>query len=141
MTNTESRDTALNEGSKGGAAATKQRRSPRQANRAKGASKERPGARSKAGTGSRTARTQTGARSAKTAAAAPSTPSRTQSKGGQILALIGRAKGATLTEITQATSWQVHSVRGFLSTAAKKHNLKITSARNEAGERVYHTER
>jgi len=30
-----------------------------------------------------------------------------------------------------------HNVRGFLSTAAKKHKLKIESAKNEAGERVY----
>ena len=63
-----------------------------------------------------------------------------QSKGAQILELIGRAKGATLPEIMRVTAWQAHSVRGFLSTAAKKRNLKIASARNEAGERVYHAE-
>jgi hypothetical protein len=65
-----------------------------------------------------------------------STP-RAESKGAQILALIGRAKGATLAEIMKTTDWQAHSVRGFLSTAAKKHKLKIESAKNEAGERVY----
>jgi hypothetical protein len=37
----------------------------------------------------------------------------------------------------KATDWQAHSVRGFLSTAAKKHDLKIESAKTEAGERVY----
>jgi hypothetical protein len=37
----------------------------------------------------------------------------------------------------KATDWQAHSVRGFLSTAAKKHGLKIESAKTEAGERVY----
>lgn len=30
-----------------------------------------------------------------------------------------------------------HSVRGFLSTAAKKHGLKIESTKTEAGDRVY----
>jgi hypothetical protein len=62
---------------------------------------------------------------------------RAESKGAKILEMIGRAKGATLAAIMKATSWQAHSVRGFLSTAAKKHNLKIESAKNQAGERVY----
>ena len=64
-------------------------------------------------------------------------PPRAESKGAKILAMIGRAKGATLAEIMMVTDWQAHSVRGFLSTAAKKHNLKIESAKNQAGERVY----
>jgi hypothetical protein len=33
--------------------------------------------------------------------------------------MIGRPKGATLAEIQKATDWEAHSVRGFLSTAAK----------------------
>ena len=37
----------------------------------------------------------------------------------------------------KATAWQAHSIRGFLSTAAKKHGLKIESAKTEVGERVY----
>ena len=65
-----------------------------------------------------------------------STP-RAESKGAKILELIGRPKGATLAEIQKATGWQVHSVRGFLSTAAKKHGLKIESTKTEAGDRVY----
>src|SRR6266851_7758701 len=65
-----------------------------------------------------------------------STP-RTESKGAKILEMIGRAKGATLAEIMKTTDWQAHSVRGFLSTAAKKHKLNIESSKNEAGERVY----
>jgi hypothetical protein len=58
-----------------------------------------------------------------------------QSKSGTILEMIGRAKGASLAEIMEATGWQAHSVRGFLSTAGKK--VKIESAKNEAGDRVY----
>ena len=67
-------------------------------------------------------------------AAAP----RAQSKGAKILGLIGRAKGAPLAELMKATGWQAHSVRGFLSTAAKKHRIKIESSKNESGDRVYH---
>jgi hypothetical protein len=42
-----------------------------------------------------------------------------------------------LVDSMRATDWQAHSVRGFLSTAAKKHRLKIESAKTEAGDRVY----
>jgi len=49
-------------------------------------------------------------------AAAP----RAESKGGKILAIVGRTGGATLAEIMTATGWQAHSVRGFLSNAGKK---------------------
>jgi hypothetical protein len=62
---------------------------------------------------------------------------RAESKGAKILELIGRPKGASLAEIMKATSWQAHSVRGFLSTAAKKHGLNIGSTKTEAGDRVY----
>jgi hypothetical protein len=62
---------------------------------------------------------------------------RAESKGGKILELMGRAKGASLAEIMKETDWQAHSVRGFISTAAKKHRIRIESAKNEAGDRVY----
>ena len=66
-------------------------------------------------------------------AAAP----RAESKGAKILDMIARPKGATLAEIMKATDWQAHSVRGFISTARKKHNVKIESSKNDAGDRVY----
>ncbi len=53
--------------------------------------------------------------------------------------MIARAKGATLAEIMKATDWQAHSVRGFISIAAKKHNINIESSKNDAGDRVYKT--
>ena len=60
-----------------------------------------------------------------------------ESKSAKILALIGRPKGATLVEITKAVGWQAHSVRGYLSTATKKRDIKIESGENDAGERTY----
>ena len=92
--------------------------------------KTKPAAKKKAKTGKKVA---TPARVKK--ASAP----RAESKGAKILALIGRPKGATLNEIMKATGWQAHSVRGFLSLAAKKQRLKIESTKNEAGERAYKT--
>ena len=88
-------------------------------------------------------RAKKSARAAKPAAkkaakkAAKTETPRTESKGAKILELIGRPKGATLAEIMKATDWQAHSVRGFLSTAAKKHGLEIESTKTEAGDRVY----
>ena len=65
------------------------------------------------------------------------TAPRAESKGAKILDMIARAKGATLAEIMKATDWQAHSVRGFISTAGKKHSVKIESSKSEAGDRVY----
>ena len=62
---------------------------------------------------------------------------RAESKGAKILELIGRPKGATLAEIMKSAAWQAHSVRGYLSTAAKNHRIKIESAKNDIGERTY----
>jgi len=42
-----------------------------------------------------------------------------------------------LVDPMKATDWQAHSVRGFISTAGKKHSVKIESSKSEAGDRVY----
>ena len=78
---------------------------------------------------------------AKPASAKEASAPRAESKGAKILALIGRPKGASLAEIRKATGWQAHSVRGFLSTAAKKYGLKIESTKTAAGDRVYRTKK
>lgn len=47
------------------------------------------------------------------------------------------AEGSDAGRDSETTSRQAHSVRGFLSTAAKKHAIEIESAKSEAGDRVY----
>ena len=59
------------------------------------------------------------------------------SKKQIVLDMMRRKNGATLAEIAKATEWQNHSIRGFISIAAKKQGLKIESTKNEAGERTY----
>ena len=67
-----------------------------------------------------------------------SSAARDGSKTATVLALIQRAKGATLAEVMEATSWQAHSVRGFISgTLGKKMGLKVESTKREDGVRVY----
>jgi hypothetical protein len=81
--------------------------------------------------------TKKGAKAAKKAARGAADAPRPESKSAKVLELIGRAKGATLAEIVKATGWQKHTIRGFLSIAAKKHAIHIESAKNDAGDRVY----
>jgi len=64
------------------------------------------------------------------------TPKRTKQQ--LVLDLMKRPEGATLGEIMQATDWQRHTVRGFVSaTAGKKLGLRIESFLNQCGERTY----
>ena len=59
------------------------------------------------------------------------------SKSERILALLQRPGGATLPMLMEATGWQAHSVRGFLSgKVSKQMGLPVQSTRRE-GERVY----
>jgi hypothetical protein len=51
--------------------------------------------------------------------------------------MMKRAKGATLAEIVDATGWQKHTVRGFVSILGNKGGQKIESSKNTAGERSY----
>jgi hypothetical protein len=60
------------------------------------------------------------------------------SKTSQILELLKRPDGATLSELMNASGWQAHSVRGFLSgTIRKKMKLTLTSNKLENWERSY----
>ncbi len=61
-----------------------------------------------------------------------------KSKCGQILQLLRRNKGASLSELRDATGWQAHSVRGFLSgTVKKRMGLALSSVKPEHGNRRY----
>jgi hypothetical protein len=60
------------------------------------------------------------------------------SKTETILELLKRPGGVTSKELMKATSWQPHSVRGFLSgTIGKKMGLTVVSTKGEEGERSY----
>ena len=66
------------------------------------------------------------------------TVARPGTKTAKILKLLERPGGASLNELTKATKWQAHSVRGFLSGAVKgKMRLKLTTLKRDDGERAY----
>jgi DNA-binding MarR family transcriptional regulator len=66
------------------------------------------------------------------------TEPREGSKQAQLIAMLRRAKGATIDEIAEALSWQSHTVRGAIAGALKKKlGLDVTSEKVPARGRVY----
>jgi len=64
---------------------------------------------------------------------------KSDSKLGILVAALRQPEGATLPELTQATSWQAHSVRGAISgNLKKKLKLTVVSDVVEGRGRVYH---
>ena len=60
------------------------------------------------------------------------------SKKDTVIALLRRKNGASLDEMCEATGWQAHSVRGFLSgTINKKLGLNLSSSIDASGVRRY----
>ena len=63
---------------------------------------------------------------------------RAKTKAQIILCLLNRSTGATLAELSKATKWQPHSVRGFLSgTVRKRMGLPLHSMKDDKGVRRY----
>ena len=59
-------------------------------------------------------------------------------KQAVLIELLTRAEGATLPQMTDATGWQVHTVRGAMAGALKKKlGLEITSEKQPGADRIY----
>ncbi|MEZ5873215.1 MAG: DUF3489 domain-containing protein [Nitratireductor sp.] len=59
-------------------------------------------------------------------------------KGGTVISLLSRKNGASIAEMMEATGWQAHSVRGFLSgTVRKNFGTVFGSMTTPKGERRY----
>lgn len=62
---------------------------------------------------------------------------RAGTKAAQVVAMLGRAEGVTVCQISEATGWLPHSVRGFLAGALRKtHGMAAVSEPAEGG-RIY----
>ena len=64
-------------------------------------------------------------------------PPREGSKTAQVVAMLQRKNGATITEIMKAMGWQRHTVRGFMAGAMRKAGYEVESFKPEGGERSY----
>ena len=56
-------------------------------------------------------------------------------KGGMIIDML--RKGTTVKKMMEATGWQSHSVRGFLSNLRTKQNVEINATLDKDGEKVF----
>ena len=55
------------------------------------------------------------------------------SKADHVIKLLSRAKGATTPELIEATAWQPHSCRAFLTGLRKKGHIIERQARGQDG--------
>ena len=73
-------------------------------------------------------------KSTKTPQKAAASKAATAPKPGKIdkiIAMMRRPKGATINDLTKATAWQAHSVRGAISgTLRKKQGLNVLSEKS-----------
>lgn len=81
---------------------------------------------------------RTAGATAKSPDARSSAAFREGSKGAVIVKRLSTGAGASIAELTEASGWQAHSVRGFLSgTLKKKHGLEIVAEKDGDGVRRY----
>ena len=73
----------------------------------------------------------------KTATAQASAAPREGTKTAQVVTLLQRKNGATLSEIMEKMGWQKHTVRGFMAGAMKKAGYSVESFKPDGGERTY----
>ena len=60
-----------------------------------------------------------------------------RTKAEAVITLLKAKRGATITELMQATGWQAHSVRGAIAGAIKKRFGLVVISEKVDGERVY----
>ena len=77
---------------------------------------------------------QTSPSSEQAEAPSSATTNKAPSKQSVVIDMLCREEGATVTQIMEATSWQKHSVRGFIAgTAKKKFGMMVKTGRGDAG--------
>jgi len=110
---------------------------PKANRRAKGGAQEAKGAPAKTKASNQATSAKAAPKAKKVAKTPPSDGPREGSKTAQVVALLQRAKGASISEIMDRLGWQRHTVRGFMAGAMKKAGYPVESFKPEGGERSY----
>jgi DNA replication initiation complex subunit (GINS family) len=113
---------------------TKEQKAP---TKAKGAKQARRVAPAKAKSAKKTTPAKKPAKAPKKAAKAKADGPREGSKTAQVVAMLQRKNGATLTEIMESMGWLRHTVRGFMAGAMKKAGYTVESFKSDKGDRTY----
>ena len=110
---------------------------PKAPTKAKGAKQARRVAPAKAKSAKKTTPAKKPAKAPKKAAKAKADGPREGSKTAQVVAMLQRKNGATLTEIMESMGWLRHTVRGFMAGAMKKAGYTVESFKSDKGDRTY----
>lgn len=68
--------------------------------------------------------------------AKPATEAKRQTKASQVEAMLARKSGATLDQMCEATGWQSHTCRAFM-TGLRKKGRDVTRETGKSGKSVY----
>ena len=118
-------------------AASSNKGAPKGQKSAKGGAQVAKGAPAKPKATKKTTPAKNAPKAKKAAKAQESAGPREGSKTAQVVAMLQRKNGATLTEIMDKMSWKKHTVRGFMAGAMKKAGYAVESFKPEGGERTY----
>jgi Protein of unknown function (DUF3489) len=105
--------------------------------KAKGSARVAKGAPPKAKAGKKSAPAKPVAKGKKAAKTPEAGAPREGSKTAQVVAMLQRKNGATITQIMEAMGWLRHTVRGFMAGAMKKAGYTVESFKPDDGERSY----
>jgi Protein of unknown function (DUF3489) len=110
---------------------------PKEERKAKGGAPAGKGTPAKAKASKKAAAAKKAPHGQKAAKAQETGAPRQGSKTAQVVTMLQRKNGATLSEIMDKMSWQKHTVRGFMAGAMKKAGYTVESFKPDGGERTY----
>jgi hypothetical protein len=110
---------------------------PKAGKKAKGGARAAKGAPAKAKATKKATPAKKAPKAKKAAKAKEGGGPREGSKTAQVIAMLQRKGGATISEIMDKMGWQKHTVRGFMAGAMKKAGYEVESFKPEGGERTY----
>jgi hypothetical protein len=110
---------------------------PKAAQKAKGSARAAKSASAKGKASKKATAAKAAPKAKKSAKPKDAAGPREGSKMAQVIALMQRKGGVTISEVMEKMGWQKHTVRGFVAGALKKAGYTVESFKPENGERTY----